>query len=282
MKSVSPTPSSTRLICQNSTPNSVGTVWLAGFIKGSEGVPVKPMRVLGKYAIVYLVGGEGRYADLTGAGQTVRPGQLVFVYPERAHTYGPTADGHWDEFYIVFDGPVFDLWRPLIERLGPVVTLAPTEYWLPRLAAVVEEGTPQTPGEAMAQVCRLQTLLSEIVEHGRDRSIDDDDRSFLASAKSLLDPVHSTPVDTPAVARRLGLNPETFRKRFARLTGMSPTRYTDRRLMDRMADLLRDPDMTLADIADRGGFCDAFHFSRRFKQIIGLSPTEFRRHLKSR
>ena len=115
--------SSTRTLCQNSTPTSLGTIWLAGFIRGNRGVPFNAMRILGKYAIVYQLGGSGRYADRVGGSQAVGPGQLIFVYPERPHAYGPPADGRWDEFYIVFDGPVFDLWRPLIERLGPVVTL---------------------------------------------------------------------------------------------------------------------------------------------------------------
>ena len=38
-------------------------------------------------------------------------GDVVLVLPERAHWYGPGRGRTWDELYLVFDGPVFDLWR---------------------------------------------------------------------------------------------------------------------------------------------------------------------------
>ena len=56
-------------------------------------------------------------------------------------------------------------------------------------------------------------------------------------------------------------------------------RATDRRhdpLMQRAQELIRCGVPTNREIADRLGFCDEYHFSRRFKQVVGLSPKEFR------
>jgi AraC family transcriptional activator of pobA len=39
--------------------------------------------------------------------------------------------------------------------------------------------------------------------------------------------------------------------------------------------------MTNAQIATRLGFSDEFHFSRRFRQLRGQSPSEFRKHLRT-
>ena len=54
------------------------------------------------------------------------------------------------------------------------------------------------------------------------------------------------------------------------------------RVGDAAATLLVDPTLTLATIAERCGFCDAFLFSKRFKQIVGMSPAEFRKRSAGR
>ena len=47
--------------------------------------------------------------------------------------------------------------------------------------------------------------------------------------------------------------------------------------LDRACELLQEPHLGLKEVAERCGFCDEFHFSRRFKQRLGLSPSDFRR-----
>jgi AraC-like DNA-binding protein len=49
--------------------------------------------------------------------------------------------------------------------------------------------------------------------------------------------------------------------------------------MERASELMHRSYMTLREVADECGFCNEFHFSRRFKQIVGLSPKEYRKQL---
>ena len=131
----------TRLVCQNSVISPVGGVNLAGFLADSSGVPEHPMRIFGRYAVVYLLNGQGRYRDKSGVDVSVRPGDLIFVFPDLPHSYGPLPDRRWDEFYIVFDGPIFHTWQEtgLISVSRPVSHLEPVEYWLRRLVAAAGE-----------------------------------------------------------------------------------------------------------------------------------------------
>jgi AraC-like DNA-binding protein len=59
----------------------------------------------------------------------------------------------------------------------------------------------------------------------------------------------------------------------------SPGSFHMKSNMDRACEILRNPDQTIRTVAGYLGFCDEFHFSRRFKQIVGLSPTQFRRQI---
>jgi AraC-like DNA-binding protein len=75
------------------------------------------------------------------------------------------------------------------------------------------------------------------------------------------------------------MSAETFRKKFARLAGTPPWRYRMTQVIERACRLVHEGRLTNKEIAERLGFNDEFHFSRRFKQITGRSPREFRKLL---
>ena len=46
--------------------------------------------------------------------------------------------------------------------------------------------------------------------------------------------------------------------------------------------LLVSSEMPLAQVADRCGFCDVYHFSREFKRTVGSPPATWRRNERGR
>jgi AraC-like DNA-binding protein len=86
-------------------------------------------------------------------------------------------------------------------------------------------------------------------------------------------------LDPDALRRRTGLPYDRFRRRFTRLAGTPPARYRVQRLIDRACELMQLGVLTDKQIASELGFCDPFHFSRRFKQLVGCSPRQFRLRL---
>ncbi len=65
-------------------------------------------------------------------------------------------------------------------------------------------------------------------------------------------------------------------RRFTDLVGQPPMTYLRERRLALAADLLREPDATLAAAAARVGFSSAFALSAAFKREHGISPNEFR------
>ena len=68
---------------------------------------------------------------------------------------------------------------------------------------------------------------------------------------------------------------ETFRKRFVNEVGMPPLSYVLHCKMERAKELLRDQNYTVRQAGIEVGMQDPYHFSKQFKNIVGISPSAF-------
>ncbi|MEM8739066.1 MAG: AraC family transcriptional regulator [Planctomycetota bacterium] len=243
-------------------------------------------RRFGSYALALIVEGRGRYEDQLGHACELQPGSLITLGPTLGHRYGPDADG-WIETYLVFDGPVFDLWHQhrLLAPRGPVQQLTPLDRWHERLAWVLH-GHPAAaadpPADPLLQVTRLQTLLAELSAHAHRRLSDSADAppAWLGHARELLTRDAPAPLDLQTVADQLHVSYSTFRRRFAQHVGMPPARFRAAHQIDHARQLMTQTPLSDKEIAYRLGFQDAQHFSKRFKHFVGRTPTQFRQSLR--
>jgi len=71
-----------------------------------------------------------------------------------------------------------------------------------------------------------------------------------------------------------------FHRRFSDLFGITPKHVMFDLQLDSAKRMLADPTNAMADIARKCGFAHQSHFTSRFKQGSGLTPTAWRRLLK--
>lgn len=255
---------------------------MTGYLPSSAGVSFSSMRVLGSYALVYLTEGGGRYQMLGQASHPCRAGDLLVVFPEIPHAYGPEAGGHWSEVYVIFEGEIFDLWRRtgILTPERPVLRLLPVDRYANLLRNISERRGGGDPARQLDQVCRLQSFLALALAKNQRNDGGPEDRiwpGWVAAAVEQME--KSQPVSLEEIARGAGLSYESFRKKFRVVTGISPARYRNRLVIVRARKLIYEERLSNKELADRLGFCDEFHFSRRFREATGHSPSEFRRSL---
>jgi AraC-like DNA-binding protein len=85
-----------------------------------------------------------------------------------------------------------------------------------------------------------------------------------------------------AIARTVDLSPFHFHRRFTELLGLTPKQFMlNCQIYQAKAELIAG-DKELVDIAKDCGFAHQSHFTSRFKQATGLTPTRWRRMARQR
>ena len=79
-------------------------------------------------------------------------------------------------------------------------------------------------------------------------------------------------------AELAGLSPRTFRRRLAE-EGTSWRKVLDEARLEACNRLLRDPELTLDEIAGQLGYSDPAHLTRAFRRWTGEAPSSYRRRL---
>lgn len=104
---------------------------------------------------------------------------------------------------------------------------------------------------------------------------------WLKAAQELLHARCREHLSLTEIAEAVGIHPvhlaTTFRRHFACTIGS----YQRRLRVEFAREQLAKTPLSLSDIAYDAGFGDQAHFSRVFKQVTGMTPTEYRKTLKA-
>jgi len=100
---------------------------------------------------------------------------------------------------------------------------------------------------------------------------------FVGRALSLMHakPQHGWTIET--LARDVGLSRSVLAERFADLLGMPPMHYLAKWRMQVAAGILSGGNTNIATVAAEVGYASEAAFSRAFKKMVGVSPSDWRR-----
>lgn len=79
------------------------------------------------------------------------------------------------------------------------------------------------------------------------------------------------------ISSRLFVSESKLRSAFLAETGTTVGQYIDKQVLLRAKQLLATQRHSIGEISTMLGFCDQFYFSRRFKEMHGLTPSAYRK-----
>jgi len=118
------------------------------------------------------------------------------------------------------------------------------------------------------------------------RELSNDDleawRQRLAPAKRFIEENFRTSPDLNTLAKTVSLSVFHFHRSFKKAYGEPPKQMITRLQIEEAKRQLADTMVPLADLAKQLGFAHQSHFTSRFRQLTGITPSRFRRQEKAK
>ena len=98
----------------------------------------------------------------------------------------------------------------------------------------------------------------------------------VAAALARLETAYAGPLTPPGLAKVADLSSERFARIIKRIFGVTPIQLIAKTRIAAASRLLRETDRSIAEIALECGFYDHSAFTRAFRAVVGVTPTQFR------
>jgi transcriptional regulator GlxA family with amidase domain len=103
------------------------------------------------------------------------------------------------------------------------------------------------------------------------------DLAWLRRVRDRMDREYAQPLDVDALARGANMSAGHLSREFKRAYGESPYSYLMTRRIERAMALLRRGDLSVTDVCFAVGCSSLGTFSTRFTELVGVSPSTYRR-----
>ena len=101
----------------------------------------------------------------------------------------------------------------------------------------------------------------------------------LAETRRYMEEHLDEPLTIPALSRRACLSATTFKGGFRRLYGMPVHTWLQQRRMERAAELLHTPGLSLETVAQAVGYSSVSQFVAAFRRYYGVTPGKYRKNV---
>lgn len=102
------------------------------------------------------------------------------------------------------------------------------------------------------------------------------DRKVIEAAKSYINSNFFNDISLDSVASHVKMNTNYFSSLFKKETGENFIDYLTRVRIEKAKTLLANPSLKVYEISQIVGYYSTKHFARLFKEMVGMTPTEFR------
>lgn len=237
------------------------------------------------YLLHSVLEGRGKF-ESGGVIYDCRPGDTFVIFPGSLFSYQADTMKPWHYAWVALQGPgVFGQLAEIgitptapVVRSGHVVALRELYMKIrlalqpgadPRLESLEASGWLLLLFHHFGRAHREATPASDLKEMAMiDRQVEQAIRWFSLQYQQQL--------SIEELARQLGYHRAHLFHAFKARTGLSPKQYLMKVRMDKAKQLLTGVALTVDQIASSVGFNDALYFSRQFRKITGMSPSEYR------
>lgn len=223
--------------------------------------------------LYYVESGEA-LLEIDESSVTMEPGNLYLIPANALHRH--SCDDHvvinWCHFQAEAKSGIglFELLRTSREFLASAPDVVQAEFLKLVDAMKIKEGWG-----ALQRSHILLGLLMPFLEQADESALRARRANYLPVFQYIESHLNQH-LTLKVLAQQMSLSPAHFCRIFSRDFDLSPMRYIMQKRIQLAQHLLCQSAMKHYEICERCGFSDPFHFSKTFKQTVGLTPSDYR------
>ncbi len=228
---------------------------------------------------IYCTKGAG-WCELQARSHTVKPGDLLVVPPGMPHVYGADEPEPWSIHWFHAKGTLLASFLRELETTPdcPVVAIGDDPQLLvlfEELLDVVAHGYTTLQLLYASQI--MAHLIAVMIRDQRTRQRNHPGtRQKIAGTIAYMKQHLNQPLPLDSLAALANLSRSRYADLFKQQTGYAPIDYFIRLRMHRACQLLDTTEVSVKAIAAELGYDDPLYFSRAFKAVNDMAPTEYR------
>ncbi len=233
--------------------------------------------------LIYCLDGEGELT-LDGHKQIVRTGDILLLPKGISHDYKARPSNPWTIYWVHFHGHhaaefVQHLALPKKDHPSAVMPLGIHSRLAGDFEALLEvrESTYNinayiNAANQLRQIMTHIALLQPLARHKQSG-----DGLDIERVHSLMQARIHEQLDLDTLAETVNLSKYHFVKKYKEVTGTTPINHFIQLKIERACHLLDTTNNSINEIAFAVGYEDAYYFSRIFKKLMGVSPSQYRK-----
>ncbi len=230
------------------------------------------------YVLTVTLNGCG-YVEMRGQRLLLKRGDILFANNYEPSTYGTEGDS-WSFSAFNISGAPCRLYDYLWNHDGLEIIHIENPEQVEDYRRRINRAISQPGGQNDLEVNRILTNALTDLLAVRNGSPDTVEKcpAWVTEAAAYIAAHYKEPLSIADVAEHFFLSTDHFTRRFKKYTGRTPKEYLTLCRVDEAALLLRGTLLSMVDIASRTGFTSQSRFAEVFRQVYGLSPTDYRKN----
>ncbi len=215
----------------------------------------------------------GNYQEKIGMKDFERkPTALVYYPPDVSHTENHFSNGR--HFLVEIDLKGLERVREYgVSLEEPLILESESSLWL--AARMYKEFTERDQFSTLA----LQSITTELLIAASRQNFNTSEKKvpyWLNRVKEFLNENYSASIGLMELAQIADVHPTHLARVFRQFENCTAGDYLRKIRIEKARQKIITSNKTLVEIALETGFSDQSHFTRSFKKLTGLTPTEFR------
>ncbi len=236
------------------------------------------------HIIHYITGGEGTL-QIKGKVTHLKAGDAFIIYPMQKNRYAANPANPYRYRWIAFTGIAVN---EILRQFG----IIPDHQVLPGIySSSIEKLFTETfdvlNAREFGYTLKATSILYDILwqltrERSKQPVINAERINYAKTAKQFIHTNYATNINVNDIAKHLGIHRGHLSRLFQEEEKVSILDYLIRYRVEKSKEYLTHNDDPIADVAASVGYPNYFTFAKRFHQVTGYTPTQYRHTFRLR